>query len=267
MYLPFPIDDPSRTTSWTLGIKIRKIAYSLLRPGKNTTNEWTRRGPRIAERKIEHLLLEQVLKELQEWSNFIRPLMQTELSGNIKVVMWRLLGVYGVCRYLLDEERSLPGREVLCNVLSRGGGGSRDWNVVHFEAQVQAYLYSWRMVRQCVGVFVALREERISNRDADVDGVVDGISNILGAMPGVTGLCDEVVDEKTVEGAMERLYGMLGGKEQEGKEKEVEDDGFRDAKKRRRKRKKEELKSKLPASKTAKTPRAANLFDVLGIDR
>jgi hypothetical protein len=270
MYLPFPIDDPSRATSWTLGTTIRQLAYSILRPGKHTTNEWARRGPRIAEKKVEHFPRQQAIDEMKEWIYFLLPL-QTEISDRLS--LWRLVGVYGVCLHLLEMERPLPSREALWNLLSRRIRGGRDWNVVHLEAQVQAVLYSWRMLHQCIVVRMALRKEKPSQiaNDVDLDVAIDEIAKILHSMPTISSVFDtwtNPVDEKTVEHALEQLYNLLGVQGQEGKPRDREnEDDFKAANKKRKKRKKDELRSKLPAPNVAKTPRAPNLFDVLGVDR
>jgi hypothetical protein len=267
MYLPFPIDDPSRATSWTLGISIRQLAYSILRPGKHTTNEWTRRGPRIAEKKVEHLSSQEVLIRLREWTHILLPL-HTQISEN--VLAWRIVGVYSVCLHLLEIERPLPGREVLWNVISRRSHGARDWTAVHFEAQVQAVLYSWRILHQCILVHMALREENSGQTASDADSnlAIDGVSHTLNSLPTIPLLFDAPAEGEMVKHALAQLYNLLGVEEQEDKPRDkADDDGFRAANKQRRKRKKDELKSKLPAPKTAKTPRVANLFDVLGVDR
>lgn len=263
MYLPFTVDDPTRATSWNLSIPIRKLAYSILRPGKHITNEWTRRGPRIGEKKVEHVSTQEVCDGVQEWIHFLLPL-QTELSE--AVALWRVIGLYSVCMELIEQERPLPKREVLAKLLTCKVG-SRDWSSVHLQTQMEAVLYSWRMIHQCCQVQQAMRKDATPNDE--LDGVVDGLSDILASMPGIAHLFDtKLANEKVFECAMEQLYGLISVGEDESKPEQKEyEDGFRAASKKRRKRKKDELKSKLPATKAAKIPKASNLFDVLGVDR
>ncbi|TID25259.1 hypothetical protein E6O75_ATG04464 [Venturia nashicola] len=263
MYLPFSIDDPIRATSWNLSIPIRQIAYSILGPGKHTTNEWTRRGQRIGEKKVEHLTVEEVVNRLLIWMNILSSL-RAEIDD--QVTLWRFMGLYSICSELIDQERPLPRREVLFKLI-KGGSGGKDWALVHLEAQMEAVVFSWRMMRQCCQVQQALRKEETLT--SDLDRAVDSISYILSSMPAIAVLFDPtLLPEKAVEVAMEHLFGVLGVEEAGAKPEEQEDeDGFKAANKRRKKRMKEELKSKLPPTKAAKVPKAANLFDVLGVDR
>ncbi|RDI89011.1 hypothetical protein Vi05172_g1027 [Venturia inaequalis] len=263
MYVPFSIDDPVRATSWNLSIPIRQIAYSILGPGKHTTNEWTRRGQRIGEKKVEHLSVEEVLEQLQIWMNILSSL-RAEIDD--RVIVWRVMGLYSICSELIEQERPLPRREVLAKLL-KGSSGGKDWVLVHLEAQMEAVMFSWRMLRQCCQVQQAIREKGTPN--PDLDGTIDGIFEILSSMPAIAVLFDNtLLPEKAVEVAIEQLFGVLGVEEAGVKPKEQEDeDGFKAATQKRKKRKKEELKSKLPPTKAAKVPKAANLFDVLGVDR
>lgn len=264
MYLPFSIDDPVRATSWNLSTPIRQIAYSILGPSKHTTNEWTRRGQRIGEKKVEPLSVEEVVDGLRIWMNAL-----SSLRGEIddQVIVWRVMGLYSICSGLVEQERPLPRREVLVKLL-KGSNGGKDWALVHLQAQMEAMLFSWRMLRQCCQVQQALREGGALS--SDLDRAVDGISEILSSMPAIAELFNPtLLPEKAVEYAMEQLFGVLGIEESGVKPKEQEDeDGFKAANKKRiKKRKKDELKSKLPPTKAAKVPKAANLFDVLGVDR
>lgn len=263
MYLPFSIDDPIRATSWNLSIPIRQIAYSILGPGKHTTNEWTRRGQRIGEKKVEHLRVEEVVDALQIWMNILSSL-RAEIDD--QVIFWRVLGLYSICSELIEQEKPLPRREMLVKLL-KGSTGGKDWALVHLEAQMEAVMFSWRMLRQCCQVQQTLRKEGVPT--SSLDGAVDGISEIIGSMPSIAELFDTtLLQETAVESAIEQLFGVLGVEEAGVKPKEQEDeDGFKAANKKRKKRKKEELKSKLPVAKAAKVPKVANLFDVLGVYR
>ncbi|QDS75601.1 hypothetical protein FKW77_006405 [Venturia effusa] len=263
MYLPFSIDDPMRATCWNLSIPIRQMAYSILKPGKHITDEWTRRGQRIGEKKVDHLSAEEVVDRLQTQMNLL-----SSVRGQIddQVLVWRFMGLYSICAELVDEEKLLPKREVLVKLL-KGSSGGKDWGLVHLGAQMEAVLYSWRMLWQCCRVQQALREKGTLN--PDIDDAVNGISGILNSMPGIADLFDPtLLLESAVESALEYLWSVLGIEDPGVKPEEREDvDGFRAANRKRKKRRKEELKNKLPVTKAAKVPKTSNLFDVLGVER
>lgn len=201
---------------------------------------------------------------LQIWINILSP-----LRGEIddQVIVWRIMGLYTICSGLLEQEKPLPKRDVLVKLL-KGSTGGKDWTLVHLEAQMESVLFSWRMVRQCCQVHKALRGE--GQLQTDLDAAINAVSEILASMPTIAILLDlpTQLPEKTIEFALEQLFGILGIEEAGVKpEEQVDEDGFKAANKKRRKRKKEELKSKLPPSKAVKVPKAANLFDVLGVER
>jgi len=135
---------------------------------------------------------------------------------------------------------------------------------MHLEAQVQAVLFSWRMVWQCIRVFEVVCKQKREER-GEVHAAVGRMSELLADMPEIPMLLDASfvsADETRVDTALGTLYSMLG----------VNDHGEQDQNltepsgSRKRKRKKEISQRKKAAVRNVKTPSATNMFDLLVID-
>ncbi|OCL01408.1 hypothetical protein AOQ84DRAFT_9899 [Glonium stellatum] len=182
IYLPFLIDDPARSSAWSFGNSIRCLGYSIITPAHSPTfwmKEIGRRGQRIAETDYALYPTEKTVAEsghltrvMCQWANTCQELSIAQ--------MWRLFGIYLICRELLDDNSTMIPSEYIkqlvnCHV------SVMNWAFIHLSAQLQAVLYSLRMLRQFTNVFLAASPERV--RGTGFINSVAGLNQHLSNLP------------------------------------------------------------------------------------
>lgn len=152
MYLPFLIDDPSKTSAWNVSRQLRLFAYSCLAIGidqfPKSIFEHGRRGARIVENRVQTLSCEDTVafaKTLIERLESFEVL----VSGLCKQHFWRLFAAHSVYKWYLDEEKSPPSESSLVAAYAGITAGDKlDWYDIHISAQLQAFLYAFRALKQ-----------------------------------------------------------------------------------------------------------------------
>ncbi|KAI4722750.1 hypothetical protein E4T48_00911 [Aureobasidium sp. EXF-10727] len=150
MYLPFINDDPTRTSAWRSGVSIRAQAYSLLRVLNSSITqitEFERKGTRVAGTVVDldctsspSLMLEDCLKVLQQDLEH-----HSSLSRAAK---WRAVAVKLVCQSNLDNDKPPPLSSDISRLVAGSREGALSWSFIHASGQMQASLYSLRMLSQ-----------------------------------------------------------------------------------------------------------------------
>lgn len=152
MYLPFLIDDPSKTSAWDVSCQLRLFAYSCLALGidqfPKTIFEHGRRGARIVETRVQILSCEDTVEFAKM---LIKSLESFEVlvSGLCKQHFWRLFAAYSVYKWYIDEDKSLPPENSLVAAYAGITAGDKlNWFDIHTSAQLQAFLYAFRALKQ-----------------------------------------------------------------------------------------------------------------------
>ncbi len=255
MYLPFLNDDPTRASAWRCATGIRRIGYSLVGSGRAkalTTLECDRRGSKMTFNTVETLdnstcssssqALEQVLTF---WAD--RP---EELSD---MQRWRMCAISLVCTFLIEENQPLPLLDDIRKVVSGRFFGT-SWAFLHFSAQVQASLYSIRMLHQMSNV-VRLSSADILERTAF--NVLSGnLVHRLSQIPPLRNLFPPQpteMCESTWNTVAERLTNQLG----------VSRDSFPKPQSKRQKRKKKPVQGPKSIKRAERTSYTNNPYGVL----
>ncbi|KAL2866799.1 XPG domain containing-domain-containing protein [Aspergillus lucknowensis] len=153
VYLPVLSEDHGKRCAWTKGRLFRSVAYSILNLAHpiserhRCVTEFTRRGRRIAQDRI--------LLGDENWiSAQMEPLcrrlesVQTKLGpGGGSPEFWRIFGLFE--SYGADAEFTRCDFQKLKQFLIRGYMGQQlEWADIHLAAQIQAILYSLRVLKQ-----------------------------------------------------------------------------------------------------------------------
>lgn len=153
MYLPFLHEDPQRSSAWDCGEHIRAVAYSII----GTRNykgiqviEHCRCGARIVEKAGRSLSVDQAVLSLREIAESMRDWRDSfaMLSDSFRS---RLHGIYTVCKFLLRNQRPIPSEEEIRSIF-HGQFLEKSWRFLHLSAQVQASLYSLRLLLQVLEI-------------------------------------------------------------------------------------------------------------------
>ena len=168
VYMPFLIDDPSRASAWNAGREIRRIAYSLLDaifPSPDlgqftTTAEYERRGPRIAASTLSPMVISEIrrasealVKELAKWSS--------SEDQKLDPGRWRALALSLLLIPLSEEGKQLPLTTELANLICGYDIGT-NWTYMHLSAQLQAVLYSFRILQQVSNIVESIAGDQES---------------------------------------------------------------------------------------------------------
>lgn len=189
MYLPFLIDDSTRSSAWRAGEEIRKLAYSALRlldPNISSINEYERKGTRVADTV-------QVLCPPTQLVSLTKEIMETLTRDETlsQIGSWRAFAAKIVCQSNLSYEKAPPSASDLARLITGGREGYLSWSFIHASAQLQSVLYSLRMLLQTVQIVLAFLEEKGSRPDSVV--VLQELVDCLKDLPALSELLDDAV--------------------------------------------------------------------------
>lgn len=211
MYLAILSEDHSRRCAWEEGRMYRALGYSafnLYRPFAERyqfVEEYVRRGGRIA---IDKITMGDEGWVASEMHSFHTRLSFAQIAFGEKVsssCFWRL---FAICELFGDETNHTAPLEVdrLCRFLRFGYmGKSVGWADVHLCAQINAVLYSLRILKQLLGL-VTVTEESIL-----------GVKSIIAALPPLhvmmrsrREMIREYPEDSSIEKALQR-FSLLSG--------------------------------------------------------
>ncbi|KAH0844963.1 hypothetical protein FOPE_09423 [Fonsecaea pedrosoi] len=209
IYLIPLLEDPQRDSSWSYGAKIRQIAYSLLLKtspdivgGSLHMVEFARKGQRITSASVTCLQLSEVIEKMAELLQLLEAL--GSFSGQTPTVSneSRLLEWYMPAVCLVQQEKSRlgktpPSSEHVLKLLGLGlttklSASTRiTWDDVHLLANIQAVLYSIRILAQITEYIV--KSHRLSDsisthglvHHEDISKLINNLHPKLSTLPPV----------------------------------------------------------------------------------
>jgi len=256
MYLPFLIDDPTRASAWNSGASVRRLGYSILNLTTLSLSrimEYGRRGGRIASTGTSFLAAKEIVSSCRTLFNILDDECDVYMQLPLPAV-WRLIGMYLVCQSLIEDGKPLPSRNDVKLLLSGQHAGS-SWAYIHVSAQLQAALYSLRMLGQFLNVFFAAYSSSLDAKE--FASLLRDLQRHLNALPPLHELFPPARlerEERVWNEAVMKLFDMLG----------VQENAFlepREKSKRKRKRKRD-ANQDAASKETPKQP-SNNVYDLL----
>ncbi|KAI9836045.1 MAG: hypothetical protein M1819_001656 [Sarea resinae] len=197
IYLPFLLDDPTRASAWEAGLPLRTLAYSLflsLSPSTAETttdpasrlSETSRRGQNIATRLIQSLdqnaissASANLLSTLQHLSSTLAstspsPPPPTRTTSSPQD-LYRAYALHATTAWYTQTSRPPPSRTSLKALVTSPSSSSssssartstntpKTWPDIHLDAQMQAVLYSLRLLRQLTTLLMAMSRAGYGN--------------------------------------------------------------------------------------------------------
>lgn len=148
VYLPIIHEDPTRDSSWSYGLELRQIAFSLYSvvsepatPSKSVV-EYARKGGRIAATDIP------VLRGYNLHPAASAVLADLQLRSPATSLQWWLYALHRVVRQKLDAGKIVTHANIDAVLGLKGTRSKCTWSDVHLHANIQAVLYSARMLAQ-----------------------------------------------------------------------------------------------------------------------
>lgn len=153
IYLPFLVENCARRCAWIEGSWIRALAYSFFDaafPDINASQsvmEYIRRGNRVCPTPVK------LLKQKEDIETHVEDLLQN-LSSTLPpaskaLIYWKTFALSEIWRPSdTNNNNPLLDRGDIRQFLEEGCTGARlDWNDIHLGAQVQAVLYSLKILK------------------------------------------------------------------------------------------------------------------------
>ncbi|KAF2133107.1 hypothetical protein P153DRAFT_149589 [Dothidotthia symphoricarpi CBS 119687] len=172
VYLPLLLEDPNQASAWNMGQDIRTLAYSLLH--SSTVHEYKRKAQVIA------------VQEISPYSHANLQVPATDIERQISVLMtWassksvgpELVWPLFALSIVLGDLNTPPPIPLVLRVLN--GDFDNNWAFIQFSARIQAVLYSLRMLKQVVAVWLAI------NETAKIHEVVKSLHNHMTSFPSI----------------------------------------------------------------------------------
>jgi hypothetical protein len=217
MFLPVLSDNVARASAWRCGEHIRQLGYFIAtetllakpesvceigRSGATVNSKWhpLDRNP---------MLISALSSDIEIWQDIF--------AGLPHAVVWRLYGIYSMWQDLHDiDQHFLLLRENARQVLIGDPNLSNCLVFGHVDAQLQAQLYSLRILQQAAKVYHAFPVEE---RNQEFDEVVTRLTESLAILPAkIFELFPQnyrvaVEEEPQIGHAIARMYERLGVEE------------------------------------------------------
>ncbi|KAI4132119.1 MAG: hypothetical protein LQ338_000873 [Usnochroma carphineum] len=183
MYLPFLIEDPSRSSAWDVSSSIRHYVYTLLAshhlPLGGTIAEISRRGGSI----VPTTIMPYPADEPEPWFALLEETRGLDLDPGLRYRIFALAYIY---TWHIDNNKSPPSRPLILREMTGAGEGQsvmrRRREDLHLEAQVQSVLYALRMLKQALG-YLKYDVGDDGRRTVSIGGDVVGLDDMLEDLP------------------------------------------------------------------------------------
>lgn len=154
VYLLFIIEDPSRSSAWLVSSTQRSLAYSLCalwhdqsRIPKTEFVEFQRRGSSYVAHEITLVSAADILSFATTLQTQLQHFIHT-FSDMPNPLIWKVYALSETYHWYLNTSRTPPSPESMTRALTGRFAPRSNWEDIHLEAQIQAVLYSLRMLKQ-----------------------------------------------------------------------------------------------------------------------
>lgn len=152
IYLPLLIEDPSRASAWKISRDLRQFAYSCLTfnigdSSPESIMEHSRRGPRIEPDVIQTLSKKKVISFARKLAAGLEEF-KSLFSKFSNPIIWRTFALSEILHRCAENQKKPPSRSALASQITGQANRKITWLQIHFSAQMEAVLYSMRMLKQ-----------------------------------------------------------------------------------------------------------------------
>lgn len=277
IYLPFLIDDPSRSSAWLPSLSFRRLLFSLLPfltafdSRSFTVQEFIRKGQGIAPTNIS-LFSECNLSDFAaQFCIDVQCCFDVDFTGHCWAKWW----LFALCRILAwyrDSEKAPPASITIQRLFQ--GAKASTWDDVHLRAQVEGVLYSLRLLKQLSSSLRA-DERPLPSEVRQLWGVLEKLPDLSALLPSRAEMAVGTEDIERFVTIAIRLGRGIDGRDEEsvGEQEEVgrvgEDfDVVGEGKKkgRRRRGKKQQLGAKGSVEASEGCTRHVNPYGLLATE-
>lgn len=152
IYLPLLIEDPSKAAAWNISRVLRHFAYSCLKSqvsdsSPETILEYCRRGERIVPEVIQTFSKKKVISYTKQLAAGLETFSSLfcDFSSTIN---WRTFALSEILHHYAENQKKSPSRSALAYSITGHANRKISWHDIHLSAQMEAVLYSLRMLKQ-----------------------------------------------------------------------------------------------------------------------
>ncbi|MCJ1391426.1 hypothetical protein MMC18_004290 [Xylographa bjoerkii] len=153
VYMPFLIEDPSRSSAWNISIDLRTVAYSFMAHCSGVPKqqpsilEHSRKDTRIVPVEIQLIDYTSLLRNAESLNRRLEFLWKRYCLSPT-VVIWKMFGMTEVFSWHLHSGRTFPSKKSAAKAIWGNKDTFITWQDVQLSAQLQAALYSVRLLKQ-----------------------------------------------------------------------------------------------------------------------
>jgi hypothetical protein len=271
-YLLNLVDDPTRSSAWLVSSSQRIFAYSTCvlylkstsDGAKFAIEECDRRGQDFVKQGIS-LLTEPETNTYA--SNLLERLrtFATTFFGTPRNLIWRLYALFEVYQWHLNTSKTTPTQELLKSALTGKVPPQLTWQTIHLSAQIQAVLYSLRMIHQILTYVASAAASPLPPNLNDLATTLETLPVLAKLMPSPFELASQTA-ALDIESMLHRLANLLQDEAGDA-DSSIPLDGnepvaWEQVSKKRKKSKKEKKRLDLPKSASA-SAKSNNMFEML----
>lgn len=176
IYLPFLMDDPSRSSAWNVSFSLRQLTYNIFAsctPNYPTSiTEVSRKGFRMLPCAF-HLSSSSIQDSIDSLLSNLKAT-KAYFSDVPPVLQYRIFALLESLRWYRSSDRNLPSRSSLTSALTNDyPKSSLTWTEIHLEAQYHAVLYALRMLKQSTSHILAHKVGRDTDLMKITETLVD----------------------------------------------------------------------------------------------
>ncbi|KAK2001640.1 hypothetical protein LX36DRAFT_653140 [Colletotrichum falcatum] len=256
MCLPPLLDCPARASAWDSSASIRQLAYSLtclLRPGAvSHVREYRRVYSGSNQGKHVAILPRPWIKDVMD--TLLRTLSQAKSSLKHEGSTWPAMAIQMVLAYAQEEDKEEACLKSIRQVLSVAKDSNLvPWDVVHLSAQVQATLYSLRLLAQVLDLLYVTKPEKPVQVSKQLRNLLATLPP-LAEYPSVNGTIDLLASMKD-NNALASIIEALG----------LPEEALLPAKENKSQKRKRKKTATEPGTRPEKKT-SSNPFDILGTE-
>lgn len=219
MFLGNLIEDASRASAWRSSCDVRVLAYSLLKYSTHYQEdiyEVDRRGNRFFANTVDCIKEQQVVEKTNSLSSVLSDILHSAPPSSSAIQKWRAAACLFVIRGSEETSKTIPHALETVEFM-RNHRAVISWPDLHLAAQVEATLYSLRILYQVSGISQRLIIGHLKQTKNDL--VTDEcLLNLLATMPRLQDLMPlpgEVLKVGDCASIIEHEMGRMKGPENE----------------------------------------------------
>lgn len=251
-YLPLLVEDPNQASAWNVAQDVRTLAYSLLAPPASSVQEFRRKAQSIVPKEISRYSSANIQVPAKDMESRIGASVRwAEGEPMDPSLLWSLIAL----SLVLAELNTPPTIPVMMRVLN--GEFDNTWAFLQLTARLHAALYSLRMLKQTVDVWLAINTQT-------QPGLRNILSSLRKSMTSLPSIADTLMvpsqtrrvlaEHDVLRSLVEEIYTSVGV--------EVPSEQVSNKKKKRQAREAERKKKKAEQRQQGMT-KASNAFALL----